>query len=337
MLQKRHITALLFLLAIVFIGTWGYVLLEGANVLDAFYMTIITLTTVGFKEVFPLDQGGRIFTIFIIFFGMGTVLYLAGSLTQMIIEGELRKILGRRKLENKIKSLRNHIIVCGYGRIGEVVCQEIRAQGDIDIVIIEKDPQTLTRLEEANFLYIPGDATEDDCLIRAGIERARGLISVLNSDANNVYITLTARNLNPDILIVARSSSPISERKLLQAGANKVISPHYLGGKRMAQILLRPTVAEFIDFALHDPNIELNLGEIPVKQKSVLDGVTLMESGIRQQLDLIIVAIKKESGEMLFNPGSDTVIEAGDTLIALGRKPNLKELEKLGEPVAQEG
>ncbi len=333
MLQKRHITALLFLLTIVVIGTWGYVLIEGANILDAFYMTIITLTTVGFKEVFPLDQWGRIFTIFIIFFGMGTVLYLAGSLTQIIIEGELRKILGRRKLENKIKSLRNHIIICGYGRIGEVVCQEILEHGNKNVVIIENEPKVLTKLEEAGFLYIPGDATEDNCMVRAGIKRARGLVTVLNSDANNVYITLTARNLNPDIFIVARSSSPISERKLLQAGANKVISPHYLGGKRMAQILLRPTVAEFIDFALHDPNISLSLGEIPVKKSSVLDGVTLLESGIRQRLDLIIVAIKKASGEMLFNPKSETIIEAGDTLIALGNKENLNRLEQLGNPI----
>ena len=336
MLQKRHITALLFLLTIVLIGTWGYVFIEHANVLDAFYMTIITLTTVGFKEVFPLDDWGRILTIFIIFFGMGTVLYLAGSLSQIIIEGELRKILGRRKLENKIKSLRNHIIVCGYGRIGEVVCQEILAQGDTNVVVIENDPKVLTKLEEAGYLYIPGDATEDDCMMRAGIKWARGLVTVLNSDANNVYITLTARNLNPDIYIVARSSSPISERKLIQAGANKVISPHYLGGKRMAQILLRPTVAEFIDFALHDPSIELSLGEIPVREKSKLDGVTLLESGIRQNLDLIVVAIKKVSGEMLFNPKSETVIEAGDTLIALGNKKNLGKLEQLGSAVHAE-
>ncbi len=334
MLQKRHITALLFLLTIVFIGTWGYVLLEHASILDAFYMTIITLTTVGYKEVFPLDEWGRIFTIFIIFFGMGTVIYLAGSVTQIIVEGELRKILGRRKLENKIKSLRNHIIVCGYGRIGEVVCKEIQAHGNTEIVIIENAPQVLTKLEEAGYLYIPGDATEDDSMMRAGIKWAKGLISVLNSDANNVYITLTARNLNPDIFIVARSSSPLSERKLIQAGANKVISPHYLGGKRMAQILLRPTVTEFIDFALHDPSIELSLGEIPVKEKSVLDGVSLLESGIRQRLDLIIVAIKKSSGKMLFNPRSETIIEAGDTLIALGNKYNLTKLEELGNPVS---
>ncbi len=334
MLQKRHITALLFLLTIVFIGTWGYVLLEHASILDAFYMTIITLTTVGYKEVFPLDEWGRIFTIFIIFFGMGTVIYLAGSVTQIIVEGELRKILGRRKLENKIKSLRNHIIVCGYGRIGEVVCKEIQAHGNTEIVIIENAPQVLTKLEEAGYLYIPGDATEDDSMMRAGIKWAKGLISVLNSDANNVYITLTARNLNPDIFIVARSSSPLSERKLLQAGANKVISPHYLGGKRMAQILLRPTVTEFIDFALHDPSIELSLGEIPVKEKSVLDGVSLLESGIRQRLDLIIVAIKKSSGKMLFNPRSETIIEAGDTLIALGNTHNLTKLEELGNPVS---
>ncbi|RLB05148.1 MAG: potassium channel protein [Deltaproteobacteria bacterium] len=331
MLKTRHITALLLLLTTVFIGTWGYVVLEHANLLDAFYMTIITLTTVGYKEVFPLGKWGRIFTIFIIFFGMGTVLYLAGSFTQMIIEGELRKILGRRKLENKIKSLRNHVIVCGFGRIGEVVSQEIRDHGSVDVVVIENDPKVLTKLEEGGYLYIPGDATEEDCMMRAGIKWARGLITVLNSDANNVYITLTARNLKPDIFIVARSSSPISEKKLLQAGANKVISPHYLGGKRIAQILLRPTVAEFIDFALHDPDIELSLGEIPVREKSVLDRVTLLESGIRQRLDLIIVAIKKASGEMLFNPKSETVIEAGDTLIALGKKQNLAKLEKLGD------
>lgn len=331
MLQRRHITALIFLIVIIFIGTCGFMIIGNADFIDALYMTIITLTTVGFKEVVPLNHWGQLFTIGIIFMGMGTAFYLIGSLSQMLIEGQLRKIFGRRKLENKIRSLKNHIILCGYGRIGEVVCQEIMEARTIQLVIIENDPNVLTNIEEAGYLYIPGDATDEDCLIRAGISRAKALVTALNSDANNVYITLTARNLNPDIFILARSSSPHTEKKLLQAGGNKVISPYYLGGKRMAQIILSPTVAEFIDFALHDPGIELNLGEISVMKNSSLQDVSLIESGIRQKLDLIIVAIKKCTGEMIFNPGFDTMIECGDTLIAVGNKKNLLELEKMGK------
>ena len=332
--QRRHLTvAVLLLMLILVLGTGGYVVVEGWSVLDSLYMMVITLATVGYGEVHPVSQYGRILTMGIIVSGIGVGAYLIGTLTQMVVEGRVGDVMGRRKLERQIQTLNNHYIICGYGRVGKVVCEEIKKSKPTPLVVIEKDGGRTPEIEVDGHLYLLGDATEEECLVRAGVQRAKALVTALDSEAENVYITLTARGLNPNIFVLARAGKVGSEKKLLRAGANRVVSPHQIGGSRMAQALLRPTVTDFLDFAIHDQDIELKLEEIPVQTTSRIADVTLVESGIRQRLDLIVVAIKKANGEMLFNPAFHTRIQIGDTLIALGQK---KSLATLGELLGNE-
>jgi voltage-gated potassium channel len=314
---------------IVAMGTFGYVILEGWSYLDSIYMTVITLTTVGFSEVHPVSDQGRVLTMTILVSGIGVGAYLLGTITQILVEGQLLHVMGRKKLERRIRALKGHYIICGYGRMGRIVCQEIKKSKPIPLVVIEKEPTVATKAEEDGHLYIVGDATEEDCLQRAGVLTAKALVTALDSDAANVYITLTAKGINPDLFVLARASGTDPEKKLLRAGADRVVSPHQIAGFRISQALLRPTVTDFLDFATQDPDIALDLEEIPVGPNSKLADVSLVDSGIRQQFDLIIVAIKKASGEMLFNPASHAHIQIGDTLIALGQRVSLVELEKL--------
>jgi voltage-gated potassium channel len=292
-------------------------------------MTVITISTVGFSEVKPVSDQGRILTMTILVSGLGVLGYLVGSLTRTLVEGQLLEVMGRKRLERQIKALKDHYIICGYGRVGRIVCEEIKRTRPTSLVVIDKESYVTTKVEEDGHLYILGDATEEECLLKAGIRSAKGLATALDSEADNVYITITARGLNPKLYILARAGRIGSEKKLVHAGANVVVSPHQIGGFRMAQALLRPTVTEFFDFTLADPEIAFTIEEIPVSPTSKLYDVTLVDSGIRRQFDLIVVAIKKASGEMLYNPASHTQIEIGDTLIALGQKSNLIELSKI--------
>jgi voltage-gated potassium channel len=310
-------------------GTAGYMILEKWNFLDSLYMTVITLTTVGFSEVNPVSDQGRILTMTILVSGLGVVGYLVGTLTQIVVEGQLLRIMGRKKLERQIEKLKDHIIICGYGRVGRIICEEIYRSKPTPLVVIDSDSTVTAKIEDDGHLYLLGDATEEQYLLKAGIRTAKGLATALDSEADNVYITLTAKGLNPKLFIIARAGRIGSEKKLLQAGANRVVSPHQIGGYRMAQALLRPNVAEFIDFATHDPGTGMGMEEIRVGPNSKLADVALVDSGIRKELDLIIVAIKKADGTMLFNPASHTTIQIGDTLIALGQRSSLIKLEKL--------
>jgi voltage-gated potassium channel len=330
MIRTRNlIFAGIMLFLVLTIGTAGFMILEKWDFLDSLYMTIITLTTVGFGEVHPLNDQGRILAMTIIVSGIGVGGYLLGTLSQIMIEGRLLHVLGRTKLERQIRALKSHYIICGYGRVGRIVCEEIKKSKPTPLVVIEKDSNLTSKIAEDGHLYILGDATEEECLQKAGVLWAKGLITALDSEADNVYITLTAKGLNPKLFVLARAGRIGSEKKLLRAGADRVVSPHQIGGFRMAQALLRPTVTDFIDLATHDAHIELKMEEIPVSASSKLADVTLIESGIRKQFDLIIVAIKKASGEMLFNPASHTRIQIGDTLIALGQRNSLAKLEEL--------
>ena len=304
-------------------------ILEKWNFLDSLYMTVITLTTVGFSEVHPINEQGRILTMTILVSGLGVVGYLVGTLTQILVEGQLLRIMGRKKLERQIEKLKDHIIICGYGRVGRIICEEIYRSKPTPLVVIDNNSTVTSKIEEDGHLYLLGDATEEQCLLRAGIRSAKGLATALDSEADNVYITLTAKGLKPSLFIIARAGRIGSEKKLLQAGANHVVSPHQIGGYRMAQALLRPNVTEFIDFATHDPGAGMGMEEIPVRPNSKLTDVALVDSGIRKELDLIIVAIKKVDGTMLFNPASHTTIQIGDTLIALGQRSSLIKLEQL--------
>ena len=318
----------MLLVLILLAGTMGYVLLEGWPVLDALYMTIITITTVGFGEVNVVSSSGRIFTICIIFMGMGIMAYSLGMVAQIMVETQVRTILGRRKLGKELRSIKNHYIVCGFGRIGKIIAQGLRSQG-IPLVVIDQSPDSKEILEDQDTPYIIGDATSDDILIEAGIDRAKGLITVVLSDADNLFITMTARGLNPKLFILSRADDEATEKKLMRAGANKVVLPYLIGGMRMVQTILRPVVMDFIDFTMHQANIELKLEELLVGEKSKLNGVSLINSGIRKDMNVIIVAIRKKGGEMVFNPSSETLIEAGNTLIALGPGKDLDRLSDI--------
>ena len=308
------------------LGTAGFIIIERWNFLDALYMTIITLTTVGYGEVHKLSTEGRIFNIFLIIGGVGTVFYALSRGAKLVLEGELQEMFGRKRLEKKIKDLHNHYIICGYGRMGRIICRELNAKKE-EFIVIEKNPDKLH--EKENILIMEGDATQDAVLIEAGIEKARGLISVLPTDAENLFVVLSARGLNPQLLIVARAGEEGSGQKLLRAGADRVTSPYHIGGLHIAHTILKPAVVDFIEFATKSGNIDLQMEEVTISERSRLVGVTLDEGGIGRDLGIIIVAIRKSSGEMKFNPTSHNIIEAGDTLIALGEIPKLKVLEDI--------
>ena len=323
---KMVAKGLVILVVILFIGSVGYMLIEGWDFLDSLYMTVITITTVGFGEVREVTVLGRVFTIFIIFFGIGIIAYILGMVAQAMVELQVRSIIGRRKLGKKMRSMKNHYIICGYGRIGKIIARELAAN-KMPLVVIENDPEEKQTLENERTPYISDDATSEEVLMEAGVERAKGLVSVVASDADNLFITITARGLNPKIFILARADEEHTEKKLLRAGANKVVMPYLIGGHKMAQTLIKPAVTDFIDFAVDNREMGLEMGELVVSEKSRLNGATLVDSGIRQEMDVIIVAIRTKEGEMRFNPSSQTRIEAGDTLISLGKS---HDLEKLG-------
>ena len=309
-------------------GTIGYMSIEGWRLLDAAYMTVITLGTVGFKEVHDLSDGGKLFTMGLIVVGVSVLSYIVGSLAQIMFEGQFERILGRKKVEKRIGALTGHYIICGFGRIGSLICKEFKTNG-VEFVIIEKHAEAMERLEEDDYLHMKGDATLDETLLKAGINRAKGLISVVTSDTENVYITLTARGLNPDLYIMARSGEEGSDIKLNRAGANKVVSPYTIGGNRMAQSILRPNVVDFIEIATGHEHLELQMEEINIPAHSAFVGETLVSSGFRKEIGVIIVGIKKSHGKMVFNPHSHTKIDERDTLIVLGDPASIHKLEDL--------
>jgi voltage-gated potassium channel len=326
--STKHLRfSILLSLLILFIGTLGYTIIEGWSPFDAFYMTIITISTVGFSEVHQMGQAGRIFTAVLVFFGVGFSLYVAGAVVQFMVEGRMRHILGRRRLDRQISRIRDHYIVCGYGRIGRVITRSLHSKFN-DIVVVENNPDLIPVMDSDGVLYLSGNATDETVLKRAGITVARGLIAVLATDTENVFLVLTARQLNPDLYIMARAGHDASKSKLLAAGANQVESPYVMGAINMATKVLRPEVTNFLELALSYRNNQIQMEEIPVTGKSRLVGVPLKDTGIRQDYNVIIIAVKMQSGAMRFNPSFDTVINAGDTVIAVGEDRNLQRLEK---------
>ena len=325
---RSIVRGVVLLSLVLLLGTAGYMVIEGWPLLESFYMTVITITTVGYGEVGTVSEPGRVFTVFLIFAGMGIMAYTLGIVAQIMVEFQVRDLIGRRKLGLKLKHIKDHYILCGYGRIGVVIAQELKSNG-IPLMVIDQDPQSKEKLRQQEIPYIIDDATSEEVLIEAGIMRAKGLVTVVLSDADNLFITMTARGMNPDLFILSRADQEATEKKLLRAGANKVVMPYRLGGLRMVHTILRPAVTDFFDFAMQDKNIELKMEELKVLEKSKLNGVRLMDSGIRQEMNVIIVAIRDKEGNMSFNPSSKVAMEAGTTLIALGPIGDLEKLARI--------
>jgi voltage-gated potassium channel len=321
--RNFHLTFIFGLTILVFAGgTAGYKIIEDWDLMDSFYMTAITIATVGYSEVKPLSQAGKFYTVFLIFTGVGFFAYVGSSLVQFTIDGRLKDMWGRRRLDKQISKLKNHYIICGYGRIGRMLFQQLMVKIS-DIVVIEQDPNLLSVMEEDGITYVFGSSTEEKYLLKAGIKKAKGLIAVLGEDSDNVFLVLTARQLNSDLYIVARACRDASKKTLLAAGADRVDSPYDVGAVRMAQAIIRPTVLNFLDYAFARKQNDIQMEEIKVNEKSELVGCSLMESGIRQKFNLILIAIQKNNGQMLFNPSSKTCLNEGDTVVALGQPDDL--------------
>jgi voltage-gated potassium channel len=308
-LKQRIVRPIIAIIGVISFGTIGYSVIEQWNLFDSLYMTVITLTTVGFEEVHSLSKTGRVFTIVLVLSGVGAMLYTMSVAARILIEGEIREIFGRKKLNKTIEKLKDHYIICGYGRMGQIIGREMQ-EHDANFVVIEKSPDVLTSMNKDTLVF-HGDATQDSVLKEAGIEKARGLISVLSSDADNLYVVLSARGLNPKLQIVVRAGEEGSRQKLHRAGADNVTSPYYIGGLRIAHTVLKPAVVDFIEFATRSNNLELQIEEIKVKDDSHIINKGLDECGIRRELGIIIVAIKRISGEMKFNPTSNQCDKTG--------------------------
>jgi len=308
-------------------GVSGYILVEHFTFLEALYMSVITLATVGFTEVRPLDDAGRIFTIVLILMGAGFLTYSLIYFSQVMFDPNLIELYRRRRLKKQLGQLEDHYLVCGYGQMGQIIVQELMNH-NIPVVVIDSDDALVIRFREKGILHLTADATEEENLIAAGIQRAKGLVAVVNRDTDNVFIVLTARDIKKDLLVFARAGSPSTHKRLLKAGANRVVSPFATGAHHIAQNILRPTVTDFLDLALSTEGLELSLEEIVVPDDAVLVGKELMHSGIRSQYNLIVVAIKRRDGSMIYNPSPQELLEANDILIVIGPQENLLNFDR---------
>lgn len=302
--------------------------LEGFPLTDALYLTIITVATVGYGDIVPATDGGKILTVVLVLVGVSFVMYMFGKIVEAMVEGGLREIMGKRHMKKQLKHLSKHYIVCGHGRIGSIICQTLFENNE-PFVVIENKEEEIQAILEKGYVMIAGEASNDDILIEAGIERAAGLIAVVSTDADNVFITLTAKGLTPGIKVLARSSGATgTEIKLKRAGADKVICPYYIGGRRMAQSMIRPNVTDFIDLAMYTHDMALRLDEILVTEQAQLNGKTLIQSNLRQGYNIIVIGIKRAGENMLFNPKPDTTIHSDDILIILGQSDRITALKK---------
>lgn len=324
--SRQLILSMVLFFGLIALGCAGYMIIEKWSFIDALYMTIITLATVGFGEIHQVSVLGRVFTIGLILLGGGFFLFLMSDLIKFLVEGRIRHVFGRHKLDIQIKKLENHYIICGYGRIGRLLTHYL-VQKYINVVIIEREESCSPKLNKDGVLYLIGEATDEDLLTKAGIKRAKGIIAVTGTDAENVFLVLTAKQLNPGIFVVARAGRDSAKKTLAAAGADKVISPYDIGARRMAHAILRPTVIKFLEMAFSDHATDIQIEEIKVRPDSGLCGVSLMDSGIRKKMNLIIIAVQKKENKMVFNPGAKTILEAGDRLVAMGRAKDLHRLD----------
>ena len=318
--------AVILFLIVTAVGTAGYMVVEGWSAWDAFYMTIISVTTVGYREVHATSFAGQVWTVFVLLAGVSTLFYTASVVMAEIVEGGLRKGLESRRFNRMLEQLKDHFIICGYGRIGGVIADEFQRQG-IPYVVVDRDPDRVHAVIARGGMAVEADASREDVLRRIGIERARGLIAAVGTDAENVYTVLTARVLRPDLFIIARIESEDAEPKLKRAGADRVLSPYQLGGVQMAATALRPAVVDFMRLATSSERLDLAAEQIEVKTNSRFVGASIRDANLRQDFGVIVVAIKRAAGHMEFNPAPEAIIGANDQLVVLGHPDQLKALE----------
>jgi voltage-gated potassium channel len=327
--SKKLLISLSILLMLVIGGTVGFAVIERMNPLEGLYMTIITLSTVGFGEVRPLHVTGRIFVIVLIIFGVVAATFAVSALGQLILEGQLRSIMGRRKMKTKIEKLSGHYIIAGFGRVGRQVAETFLRR-KVPFIVVERDNSAVNQLDSEGYLYVEGPATEDEALVRAGVERAKVLVSTLPEEADNVYLALTARHMNPSLHIISRADNPAGEKKLRRAGANYVVSPHILGGMRMAMASLRPNVVDFMQMtAIGEAG--LGIEEVALPEGSRFCGKTLVESKIKADYGVTVIGIKKKDQRMQINPPPTAMMDDGDILVLVGSS---EELEKFTAEMA---
>ena len=310
------------------IGVAGFHLLEGYSLVDALYMTVITITTVGFGEVRPLSETGRLFTIGLILGGVGIAAYTLTEIVEYVGSGQWRTQWIQRRERKMLEALKSHIIVCGFGRVGRFVAQDLKTEG-VPFLILEKDPERMELTRRSGYLALQGNAANENLLEQAGIRRARGLVAALDSDAENVYITLTARGLNPNLDIIARANFEESESKLLRAGANRVLLPYSISGRRMVTMLLHPEVADFLEEVSHSGGMELLLEQVKVGRASRLEGLSLAQAKIDLGLNVSVLAIKSPGTAANQRPGADTRFAEGMQVFAFGTRDDLRLLIQL--------
>jgi len=315
--------------AVLCFGTIGYMVIEDATFLDALYMTTITVTTIGFSEVFPLTLAGQLFTIFMAFAGIGVILLVGTEVGRVVLEGDIGQLLGIRRDLKVIKRLSDHIVVCGYGRMGSAVVDVLRSR-KVAFVVVERDKDKCARMATERIPVISGDATVESVQRAANITSARAFLACLADDAHNVFAILLARQLNPSVNIIARAVFDEAEERLSMAGADKVINPYRLGGTRLALTALTPTVMDFVEASLTGSAVDLELAEIEIHDHSDLIGKTVAGADIRRRFGVLIVALKR-GGKSIFNPGPDELINEGDVLVTLGPRSNLLSLEKASQ------
>lgn len=329
-LLRRFLLPILLLASLLVAGTAGYQWLEGMEPVDALYMTVITISTVGFGEIVPLSDAGRVFTLGLIVGGAGLAAYTLGSVAEFIISGEWRAHLLERRRERMLANLRDHVVLCGHGRMGRHVALKLKAEG-LPFVVIDSDAEKVARIQEEGLLTLHGNAADESVLVEAGIERARGLVTAVNSDAENVFIVLTARSMRPDLLIVARANYEESENKLLRAGADRVVLPYGITGRRMVTMLVRPDVGDFLDEISQAGGLELLLEQVPVAEGSPLVGQTLEGAELGNRLGVTVVACKTPDGGLNTRPGAEMRLLADSQIIALGTREQLGELFSLAQ------
>jgi voltage-gated potassium channel len=327
-LARRFLILLSAIVATLTIGTIGFTWIEGYPPFDAFYMTLTTMTTVGYAEIHPLSRAGRIFNSFLIMVGVTTIFIGIGTMTQTIIELELGNALGRRRNKRMIEKLQNHFIVCGYGRVGRGAASELQHAG-VPFIVVDIRPERAEQAVAEGMLAVAADSTRDETLRQVGIERARGLVAALSSDADNLFVLLSAKGLNPRIYAAARAAEESAEEKMRRAGADAVFAPYTITGHRLAQSLLRPHVVQFLDFTTKDIGEDVSIEQVRVSETSEVVSRTIQELQLRRELGVIVMAIRKNDGAMLFNPPADAAVRGGDYLIVMGRQADLRALESL--------